>query len=191
MLLNCGAWENSLRAPWTARWLNQSILKKSVPNIHWKDWYWSWTSNTLASWSEELTHLKKTLMLIKTEGRRQGRQIVGCYHQLDGLDFEQTRRYIEGQGSLACCSPWDHKESDMTEWLNNNNRLHILSVGMMPLVANRRLRKKKDWKSFVFWQRLVLWTTLLSTCPLFKWKVKIKSQVSSDEYGWTTIVQDF
>ena len=33
--------------------------KKSVLNIHWKDWSWSWNSNTLATWGEELTHLKR------------------------------------------------------------------------------------------------------------------------------------
>ena len=35
--------------------------------------------------------------------------------------FEQTLGDSEGQGSLACCSPWGHKESDTTEKLNNNN----------------------------------------------------------------------
>ena len=35
-------------------------------------------------------------------------------------EFEQTPTDCEGQGSLACCSPWGHKESDMTERLNNN-----------------------------------------------------------------------
>ena len=34
-------------------------LKESVLNIHWKDWCWSWNSNTLATWCEELTHLKR------------------------------------------------------------------------------------------------------------------------------------
>ena len=33
---------------------------KSVPNIHWKDWCWSWISNTLATWCRELTHLKRS-----------------------------------------------------------------------------------------------------------------------------------
>ena len=33
--------------------------RKSVMNIHWKDWCWSWNSNTLATWCEELTHLKR------------------------------------------------------------------------------------------------------------------------------------
>ena len=43
-------WRRLLRVPWTARRSNQSILKDSALNIHWKDWCWSWNSNTLASW---------------------------------------------------------------------------------------------------------------------------------------------
>ena len=38
-----------------------------------------------------------------------------------GHEFEQTLGDSEGQGSLACCSPWDHKESDTTEQQNKNN----------------------------------------------------------------------
>ena len=45
--------------------------------------------------------------------------MVGWHHQHN--EFEQTWRNSEGQGSLACCSPWGHKESDTTERLNNNN----------------------------------------------------------------------
>ena len=40
------------------------------------------------------------------------------YHWLNGHDFEQVPGVGDGQGSLACCSPWGCKESDMTEWLN-------------------------------------------------------------------------
>ena len=46
-------------------------------------------------------------------------EMVGWHHQLNGHDeFEQTPGDGEGQGSLAYCSPWGHKESDMTEQLN-------------------------------------------------------------------------
>ena len=41
-------------------------------------------------------------------------EMVGWHHQLDGLEFEQAPGNNEGQGSLACCSPWGSKESDMT-----------------------------------------------------------------------------
>ena len=44
-------------------------------------------------------------------------ETVGWHHQLDGHEFEQAPG-VGGQGSLACCSPWGCKESDMTEWLN-------------------------------------------------------------------------
>ena len=42
------------------------------------------------------------------------------HHRHKGLELEQTLGDSEGQGSLACCSPWGHKELDMTEQLNNN-----------------------------------------------------------------------
>ena len=44
---------------------------------------------------------------------------VGWHHKLNGHEFEQTPGDGEGKGSLVCCSPWGHKELDMTEQLNN------------------------------------------------------------------------
>ena len=53
-------WRRLLRVPWTATRSNQSILiRRSVLNIHWQDWCWSWNSNTLATWCKELTHWKR------------------------------------------------------------------------------------------------------------------------------------
>ena len=46
--------------------------------------------------------------------------MVGWHHQLNGHEFEQTLGEGEGERSLACCSPWGHKELGMTEQLNNN-----------------------------------------------------------------------
>ena len=59
MLLNCGVGEDS----WESLGLqgdqtNQSS-RRSVLNVHWKDWCWSWNSNTLATWCTELTHWKR------------------------------------------------------------------------------------------------------------------------------------
>ena len=42
-------------------------------------------------------------------------QVVGCHHQFNGYEFKQTPGDGEGQESLECCSPWGHKESDMTD----------------------------------------------------------------------------
>ena len=51
------------------------------------------------------------------EGRTED-EVVGWYHGLNGREFEQTPGVGDGQGGLACCNPWDHKEVDMTEQLN-------------------------------------------------------------------------
>ena len=56
-------------------------------------------------------------------------EMVEWHHRLNGHEFEQAPGDGEGQGSLECCSPWDCKESDMAERLNNNNKvLHNCSV---------------------------------------------------------------
>ena len=44
--------------------------------------------------------------------------MVGCHHQLDGLDSEQALGVGDEQGGLVCCSPWSYKELDTTERLN-------------------------------------------------------------------------
>ena len=64
-------------------------------------------------------------------------EMVGWQHQLKGHEFEQTLGDSEGQGSLVCCSPWGHKESDTTERLNNNKFIYLtdaaLSCGIQDL----------------------------------------------------------
>ena len=52
-------WRRLLRVPWTARRSTSPSWTRSVLNVHWKDWCWSWNSNTLATWCQELTHLKR------------------------------------------------------------------------------------------------------------------------------------
>ena len=70
--------------------------------------------------------VEKTLMLGKIEGRRRRGttedEMVGWLHQLNGHESEQTQEDGEGQGSLACCSPWGRKESDMTKRLSDPSR---------------------------------------------------------------------
>ena len=53
-------------------------------------------------------------------------EMVGWHHRLNGYEFEQTLGDSGGQGSLVCCSPWGHKESDTTLRLNNNDKAHVL-----------------------------------------------------------------
>ena len=58
--------------------------------------------------------------------------MVRQHHQLNGHEFEQTLGDSEGQGSLACCSPWGHKVS--TQQLNNNNKTSLSILRKYPNV---------------------------------------------------------
>ena len=61
-------------------------------------------------------------------------EMVGWHHQLNGHEFEQTLGVGDGQGSLVCCSPWGHKESDTTERLKWNHGLGLTdNLGRHPL----------------------------------------------------------
>ena len=86
----------------------------------------------LATWCEILwpPHVKSWLIgkdpdAWKDWGQEEKRatrdEMVGWHHESNGLEFEQTPGDNEGLGSLACCSPWGHKQWVTTEWPNNNN----------------------------------------------------------------------
>ena len=53
-------------------------------------------------------------------------EMIAWHHWLDGHEFEQAPEYDDGQWSLACWSPWGHKESDTTEWLNWTETCKVL-----------------------------------------------------------------
>ena len=75
-------WRILLRVPWMVRRSNQSILRKSVLGVQWKDWCWSWNSNTSATWCEELTYLKRPWYWERLKPGGEGRQRM---RWLDGI----------------------------------------------------------------------------------------------------------
>ena len=52
-------------------------------------------------------------------------EMVGWHHWLNAHEFEQAPGDSEGQGSLVCCSPWGHRESDTTERLSGNSNMTV------------------------------------------------------------------
>ena len=93
--------------------------RKSVLNIHWKDWCWSWSFNTLATWCKELTHWKRHW---KNEGRRRRgwqrmRWLDGITDSMD-MSLTKLRELADGHGSLVWYSPLGLKELDTNELLN-------------------------------------------------------------------------
>ena len=121
MLLNCGVGEDS--------W--ESLGLQGVQPVHPKgNQSWMFIGRTDAEtkapiiWSPDA---KNWLVGKDPDDGKDWRQeekgmtedeIVGCPHQLEGHEFEQATQVGDGQWSLACCSPWDDKESFMTECLN-------------------------------------------------------------------------
>ena len=63
--------------------------------------------------------------------------MVGWHHQFDGHEFEQVLGVGDGQKSLACYSPWGHKELDMTKWLNTHTHTHI--------------HRAPRWQLYIWW----------------------------------------
>ena len=95
--------------------------------IHWKDWCRSGSSNIWPP-DEKSWLIRKDLDVGKDwRQEKKGKtedKMVGCHHWLNGHEFEQALG-DGGLGSLACCSPWGHKEIDTTERLNNNKTYQI------------------------------------------------------------------
>ena len=75
------------------------------------------------------------------------------HHWLNGHESEQTPGDSEGQGSLACCSPWSCKESDMTEQLNNNNR------------NGGKVGRKKSLRVSLIWELCFSWVQWHTKSP--------------------------
>ena len=110
-----------LRVPWTARRSNQSIPKEISPGCSLEGMMLKLLQyfGHLMRWVDSL---EKTLMLGGIGGQEEKGttedDMAGWHHWLDGCEFEWISVVGDGQGCLACCDPWSHKESDTTEWLN-------------------------------------------------------------------------
>ena len=110
-------WRRLLRVPWTTRRSNQSILKKISPEYSLEGLMLKLKLQHFGHLMWQTDSLEKTLMLGKIEGTTEN-EMARWHHQLDGHEFEWAPGVGDGQGSLACCSPWGCKELDTTKRLN-------------------------------------------------------------------------
>ena len=102
-------WIRLLRVPWTARRSNQSILKEINPEYSSEGLIMKPKLQYFGHLMGRAMSLEKTLILGKIEGRTERGQedeMVGWHHQLNKHEFEQAPEDGDGQGRLACCSPW-------------------------------------------------------------------------------------
>ena len=140
-------WRRFLRVSWTAKRSNKSILKEinleysleglmlkaEAPKI--------WPSDVMSQfigkdsdagtdWGQEEKGAIKD-------------EMVGRHHWPNGHESEHTPGNSKGQGSLAYCSSWDHKELDTTERLNNKNKMYyIVNLIIVPNISFLKLTKK-------------------------------------------------
>ena len=108
-------WRRLLRVPWTAVRSNQSILKEISPE-------YSLEGLILKLKLQNFGHLMWLIWKDPDSGKDWRREeegktadeMVAWHHRLNGHGFEWTPGVGDGQGGLACCSAWGHKESDKT-----------------------------------------------------------------------------
>ena len=154
-----------LRVPWTARrcWISSPSWRRSVLGVHYKDWCWSWNSNTLATWCEELTHLKRPW----------------CWERLRA----------GGEGDDRGWDSWMASPIQWTwVWVNSGSWWWTGRPGVLQFMGSQRVGH--DWvtelnwiranKSFVY-QQLNFYTNLNNETNMqFGRKVKVKSSVTAN-----------
>ena len=110
-------WRRLLRAPWTERRSNQSILKEISPEYSLEGLILKLKLQYFGHWCEEPTHWKRPWCWETLKARGEGvaeDEMVGWHPWPNGHVSEQTPGDSEGQGNLVCCSPWGGKELDTT-----------------------------------------------------------------------------
>ena len=120
-------WRRLSRAPWTARRSNQSILKAVSPGIHWKDWCWSWNSNTLATSLQELTHWKRPW----------------CWERLRAGGEGGNRGW---DGWMASLTQW------AWVWINSRSLWWTGRPGVLRFMGSKRVRH--EWATELNWTEL-------------------------------------
>ena len=115
-------WWGLLRVPWTARRLNQSILKEISPEYSLEGLMLKLKLRYFGHLMRRVDSLEKTLMLGGIGGQEEKGttedEMAGWHHWLYERESGWTPGVGDGQGGLACCDSWGRKESDMTERLN-------------------------------------------------------------------------
>ena len=103
--------------------------------IHWKDWCWSWSSSTLATWCEELIHWQRPWCWerFKAGGEEDDKVRDGWMASPTWWTWvwASSKRWWRTE-SLACCTPWGHKESYMTKGLNSIFALPLIFFFLSP-----------------------------------------------------------
>ena len=125
-------WKRLLKVPCTARRSNQSILMEISPEYSLKNWWWSYNSNTSATWCEELTHWKR-------------------FWGWEGLGAEGDNRGWDGW--MASRTQW------MWVWVNSGRWWWTGRPGVLRFMGSQRVGH--DWATELNWTEYVIGASLL------------------------------
>ena len=112
---------------------------RSVLGVHWKDWYWSWNTNTLATWCEEMTHLKKPQ----------------CWEGLRAGGEGDDRRW---DGWMSSPNRW------IWVWVNSGGWWWTRRPGMLRFMGSQRIGH--DWATELNWTELTMPKPLTVWIPI-------------------------
>ena len=124
MLLNCGVGKDSWKSLGLQGDPTSPYKRRSVLGVHWKNWCWSWNSNTLATWCEELTHLK----------------IPWCWKRLMAGGGGDNRRW---NGWMASPTQW------VWVWVNSGSWWWTGKPGVLQSMGSQRVGH--DWVTELNW----------------------------------------
>ena len=129
MVLNCGTGEESWESLGQEGDQTSQSLRKSTLNTHWKDWCWSWSSNTLATWCEELTHLKRPWCCERLRAGEGGDRMRWLDVISDSMDMSLSKLQEIAKDREA----WFTAVHGVSKRLNNNK--NILRVKHLPIFS--------------------------------------------------------
>ena len=137
MFLNCGVGEDSWESPGLQRDSTSPFYRKSVLNIHWKEWCSSWNSSSLAIWWEELAHLKRS----------------GCWERLKVVGEGNDRGW---DGWMASLTQWTWV------WVNSRSWWWTGRPGLLQSMGLQRVGQ--DWVAELNWTEQWMAATKMNGC---------------------------
>ena len=164
MLLNCGVGENSWESLGLQGDKSCQSLRKSVLNILWKDWYWSWSSNTLATWYKELTHLKRPW----------------CWERLK----------MEGEGDDRGWDGWMASPTQWTwVWVNSRSWWWTGRPGMLPSMGSQGVGH--NWATELKWTNCFTFHYFLTYFTLISFSIVEKPWLSPLNFSDNDIIREW
>ena len=158
MLLNCGVGEDSWESLGLQGDPTSPSLRKSILNNHWKDWCWSWNSNNLATWCEELTHWKRPWcwerLKVGGEGDDRGgdgrmaspTQWTWVWANSGSWWWTGRPGVLKSMGSQRVGQDWANEQLVSSLWLRQDRAVHaIKEVTELDLYARFVLLRSTMW----------------------------------------------